>query len=87
MPSTIMVLIGGILEHIILPYPPELIVLSLSTETVFAILLSPVIVTSLIISSLNGRTPWENSFQSNWRFALLFYIVSQVYIQFMVWLM
>jgi len=82
MPSTIMVLMAGILQTITLPYSPELIVLSLSTGTVFAVLLSPLIVPSIIISSLNGRSSWKNSFQSNWKFALLFYIITQVYIQF-----
>ncbi|MET3504204.1 hypothetical protein [Halalkalibacter oceani] len=84
MPSTVMVLVGGILQHIPLPYPPELIVLALTTGSVFAVLLSPMIVPAIVLSGENGRSPLKNSLFSQWKFALLFYICTQAYIQAIV---
>lgn len=85
MPSTVMVLVGGILQHIPLPYPPELIVLALATGSVFAVLLSPMIVPAIVLSGENGRSPLKNSLISQWKFALLFYICTQAYIQAAIW--
>src|SRR5699024_9708019 len=40
-PLTVMVLVAGILESMALPYPPELIVLAITSGSVLSILLSP----------------------------------------------
>lgn len=85
-PLTVMVLLGGIVQSIDLPYPPELILLSLTMGSVITILLSPLVIPVIIISNENGRTPWQNAFKSNWAYAIVFYFVVETYAQCMLWL-
>src|SRR5699024_4049686 len=83
-PLTVMVLVAGILHSLALPYPPELIVLAITSGSVISIILSPVIMPLIIISSLNGLSLFTNGIKYNWKFCLVFFIVTQIYIQFMV---
>lgn len=83
-PLTVMVLVAGILYSLALPYPPELIVLAITSGSVISIILSPVIMPLIIISSLNGLSLFTNGIKYNWKFCLVFFIVTQIYIQFMV---
>ncbi|MFC2949700.1 hypothetical protein [Virgibacillus sediminis] len=80
-PLTVMVLVGGILESIHLPYPPELIVLSITTGSAISILLSPLIMPLIILSGANGLSGFKNGILFNWKYALVLYIGVQIYIQ------
>lgn len=83
-PLTVMVLVGGILESISLPHAPELIVLSVTSGSAISIMLSPLIMPVIILSSINGLSPIKNGFRFNYKYALAFYVMVQVYIQTMV---
>lgn len=83
-PMTVMVLVGGILESIDLPYPPELVVLAITSGSSISILLSPLIMPLIIISSKTGMSAWKNGFGYNWKFAIVVYVVVQIYIQLMI---
>lgn len=83
-PLTVMVLVAGVLNNIALPYPPELMVLAITSGSVISILLSPVIMPVIVLSSSNGMSGFKNGLQFNWLFALCFYIIVQFYIQVML---
>ncbi|SDY26209.1 hypothetical protein [Salimicrobium album] len=80
-PLTVMVLVAGILTSIDLPYPPELIVLSVTTGSVISIILSPIILPAIALSGSNGINSFRNSIVYNWKFSLVFYAAAQVYVQ------
>jgi hypothetical protein len=83
-PMTVMVLVGGILETVHLPYPPELTVLAITSGSAISILLSPLIMPVIIISSANKLSPLKNGLGFNWKFAIVLYVVVQIYIQLMI---
>jgi len=83
-PLTVMVLVAGILSSLNLPYPPELIVLSITSGSVISILTSPVIMPVITLSASNGLSLFTNGIKFNWKFSILFYIVVQIYLQTMV---
>lgn len=83
-PLTVMVLVAGILHSLALPYPPELIVLAITSGSVISILLSPVIMPLIVLSASNGLSLFTNGIKFNWKYCLVFYIVTQLYIQFMI---
>src|SRR5699024_11197335 len=83
-PLTVMVLVGGIFESISLPYSPELIVLAITSGNAISIMLSPLIMPVIILSSINGLSPIKNGFRFNYKYAIAFYVMVQVYIQTMV---
>lgn len=83
-PLTVMVLMAGILNSLALPYPPELIVLAITSGSVISILISPMIMPLIILSATNGLSLFTNGIKFNWKFSILFYIVTQLYIQFMI---
>lgn len=83
-PMTAMVLIGGILQSIQLPYPPELIVFALTLGSAMAFVSSPFMVAVILLGSHNGRTIMQNSLYGNWMFALVIYAVGQAYLQLML---
>ncbi|MFD1848815.1 hypothetical protein [Oceanobacillus bengalensis] len=80
-PLTVMVLVGGILETINLPYPAELIVLAVTSGSTISILLSPLIMPVIILSSMNGQSALKNGIGYNWKFAIVIYVLAQVWIQ------
>lgn len=80
-PLTVIVLVAGILENIELPYPPELIVLSMTSGSVISVLLSPLILPIIVLSTSNGLGVIKNGFSFNWAYALVFYILVQLYLQ------
>ncbi|WP_163536991.1 hypothetical protein [Gracilibacillus sp. YIM 98692] len=86
-PLTVMVLVGGILQSIQLPYPPELIVLAISSGSAISILLSPLIMPLIALSSVNGLNPVKNGLQFNWKYGLTLYIMVQVYIQVRIFIL
>lgn len=83
-PLTVMVLVAGILESLNLPYPPELIVLSITSGSVISILISPVLMPLIVLSDSNGLNLFTNGIKSNWKYAFAFFIVTQIYIQIMM---
>lgn len=80
-PLTVMVLVGGVLQGVSIPYPPELVVISLTSGSVISILLSPFILPVIIMSGTNGLSVFKNGFKFNFIYALAFYLLVQAYIQ------
>jgi len=83
-PLTVMVLVAGILDSMALPYPPELIVLAITSGSVLSILLSPVIMPLIVLSASNGLSLFTNGIKFNWKYCIVFYIIVQIYLQLMV---
>lgn len=80
-PLTVMVLIAGIVKSIHLPYPPEVVVLAMTLGSALSVLISPLVLPVLFLSSVNGASPFKNSVQQNWSFAIAFYFIVELYIQ------
>lgn len=80
-PLTVMVLIAGIVKSIQLPYPPELIVLAMTLGSSLSVLVSPLVIPVLFLSSVNNISPVKNSIKQNWLFAIGLYFIVQLYIQ------
>src|SRR5699024_7042129 len=85
-PLTVMVLVAGILESLALPYPPELIVLAVTSGSAISILLSPVIMPVIALSAVNGLSLFTNGIKFNWKYSIVLYSVIQLYIQMMVYI-
>src|SRR5699024_4865108 len=85
-PLTVMVLVAGILESMALPYPPELIVLAITSGSVISILVSPLIMPVIVLSAANKLSLITNGFKFNVIYAIVFYVVVQIYIQAMVYI-
>lgn len=83
-PLTVMVLVAGILDSMALPYPPELIVLAITSGSVLSILLSPVIMPLIVLSASNGLSLFTNGIKFNWKYSIVFYLIVQIYLQLMV---
>lgn len=83
-PLTVMVLVGGILQSVSLPYPPELVVLSLTCGSVIAILLSPFVLSVIVLSGTNGLSVFKNGMKFNLIYAGVFYLLVQTYLQLVV---
>ncbi|MCF3944360.1 hypothetical protein [Oceanobacillus alkalisoli] len=83
-PLTVMVLVGGILGSLQLPYPPEIIVLAVTSGSAISILLSPLIMPVITLSGANGLSGFKNGIVFNWKYALVLYVVVQIYVQLMV---
>jgi len=83
-PLPVMVLVAGILKGVALPYPPELIVLAITSGSVISIILSPFVIPVIILSSVNGLSSIRNGIQFYLKFAIAFYFIVQVFIQTMV---
>ncbi|OZU88051.1 hypothetical protein CIL03_13025 [Virgibacillus indicus] len=84
-PLTVMVLVGGILESIPLNYPPEVIVLAITSGSAISILLSPLIMPLIVLSSENGLNAFKNGIRFNWKYASVLYVMVQVYVQLRIW--
>src|SRR5699024_1555243 len=80
-PLTVMVLVAGIVSEMNLPYPPELIVLAVTSGSVISSILLPVIMSVIILSASNGLNILTNGLKANWKFSIAFYIIVQLYIQ------
>lgn len=85
-PLTVMVLIAGILESLSLPYPPELIVLAITSGSAISILLSPLILPLIVLSGSNGLNSYKNGIGFNLMFAIMLYVIVQIYIQMMIYM-
>lgn len=83
-PLTVMVLIAGILESLALPYPPELIVMAITSGSAISILLSPLILPVIVLSGSNGLSVYKNGVGFNLSYAFVIYVVVQIYIQTMI---
>ncbi|HSI67193.1 MAG TPA: hypothetical protein VK947_07245, partial [Planococcus sp. (in: firmicutes)] len=83
-PLPVIVLVTGILESVALPYPPELIVLAVTSGSVISIILSPFVMPVIILSGVNGLSGIKNGLRFNLKFAIAFYIMVQVFIQSMI---
>ncbi|MFB4169388.1 hypothetical protein [Virgibacillus sp. JSM 102003] len=84
-PLTVMVLVAGILESISLPYPPELVVLSITSGSAISILISPLIMPVIILSGTNGLSGYKNGIKFNLKYAIALYVMVQLYVQFVVY--
>lgn len=84
-PLTVMVLVAGILESMSIPYPPELIVLAITSGSAISIVLSPLIMPVIVLSASNGLSMFTNGIKFNYKFAIVLYIMVQAYIQSMVY--
>lgn len=82
-PLTVMVLVAGILGSMNLPYPPELIVLAVTSGSVISTLISPVIMPVIVLSGSNGLSLFTNGVKFNWKYAIAFYFFVQIYLQTM----
>lgn len=80
-PLPVIVLVTGILEGANLPYSPELVVLAVTSGSVISIMLSPFLMPVIILSSMNGLKGIRNGFRFNWKYAIAFYLMTQVFIQ------
>ncbi|GGF27129.1 hypothetical protein GCM10010954_27710 [Halobacillus andaensis] len=80
-PLPVLVLVGGVLQNVALPYPPELLVLSITSGSVISALLSPFILPAIVLSSENGLSIFKNGFQFNILYAVAFYLFVQAYLQ------
>lgn len=85
-PLTVIVLVGGVLQGVDVSYPPELIILSLTSGSVISVLLSPFVMPVIMMSSVNGLSVYRNGFGFNIGFAVAFYLMVQLYLQLVVWL-
>ncbi|RDW17532.1 hypothetical protein CWR48_13480 [Oceanobacillus arenosus] len=83
-PLTVMALVGGILGSLNLPYPPEIIVLTVTSGSAISILLSPLIMSVITLSGANGLNGFKNGIGFNWKYAIALYVVVQVYVQLMI---
>lgn len=83
-PLTVLALVGGILGNLDLPYPPEIIVLAVTSGSAVSILLSPLIMPVITLSAVNGLSGLKNGIRFNWKYALAIYIVVQIYVQLVV---
>lgn len=80
-PLPVIVLVTGILEGATLPYPPELIVLAVTSGSVISVILSPFVMPVIILSSLNGLSGIRNGIHFNLKYAIAFYVMIQIFIQ------
>lgn len=80
-PLPVIVLVTGVLEAIPFPYPPELVVLAVTSGSVISIILSPFVMPVIILSSVNGLSGIRNGLQFNLKFAVAFYMMVQLFIQ------
>lgn len=83
-PLTVIVLVSGILQGVDLPYPPEIVVLGITSGSVISIMLSPLILPSIILSSVNRLSIIKNGLMFNYKYAIAFYIMVQIYLQLFV---
>ncbi|WP_112181948.1 MULTISPECIES: hypothetical protein [Paraliobacillus] len=86
-PLTVIVLVAGILENVNLVYPAELVVLAMTSGSVISVILSPVVLPVIILSSTNKLSIVKNGIIFNWSYAIAFYILVQGYIQVMWYFM
>ncbi|PPA69126.1 hypothetical protein [Jeotgalibacillus proteolyticus] len=80
-PLTVIVLVAGILQGVNVPYPPELIVLGITSGSVISIMLSPLVLPTIVLSSVNRLSIVKNSIVFNYKYAIAFYGMTQVYMQ------
>src|SRR5699024_4954266 len=82
-PTQVIVLNGSIFNNLGLPYSTKIIVLTNTSGNVISILISPVIMPLIVLSASNGLSLFTNGFKFNWKYSLVFYAVTQLYIQLM----
>ncbi|TGB04952.1 hypothetical protein [Halobacillus salinus] len=83
-PLTVIVLVSGILQGVELPYPPEIVVLGITSGSVISIMLSPLILPSIILSSVNKLSIIKNGLLFNYKYAIAFYVMVQIYLQLFI---
>ncbi|TDL31084.1 hypothetical protein E2R51_14915 [Jeotgalibacillus sp. S-D1] len=83
-PLTVIVLVSGILQGVEVPYPPELIVLGITSGSVISIMLSPLVLPTIVLSAVNRLSIVKNSIMFNYKYAIAFYGMTQVYLQSVV---
>lgn len=83
-PLTVIVLVSGILQGVELPYPPEIVVLGITSGSVISIMVSPLILPSIILSSVNKLSIVKNGLMFNYKYAIVFYLMVQLYLQLVV---
>src|SRR5690625_5051352 len=71
-PLTVMVLVAGILEHMAIPFPPELIVLAISSVSAISIVISSLIIPVIVLIASYVLSLWKTDLQYNYNFAIAF---------------
>ncbi|PAV28392.1 hypothetical protein CIL05_17315 [Virgibacillus profundi] len=80
-PLTSMVLVGGLINSLSIDFIPELLVLSLTVGSAISIMMSPIGVSVIMLSTVSNIGKLELSLKSNYTYCLFIYLFSQVYIQ------
>lgn len=80
-PLPVIVLVTGVLESAVLPFPPELVVLAVTSGSVISIILSPFVMPVIILSSVNGLSGIRNGLRFNLKYAIAFYVMIQLLVQ------
>lgn len=83
-PLTVIVLVAGILENVDLPYPAELVVLSMTSGSVISVLLSPLILPIIVLNTSNKLGLLKNGFSFNLVYSIVFYFIVQIYLQIII---
>lgn len=86
-PLTVMVLVGGILQSFQFPYPPELMLAALTLGSAISLMISPLVIPIIVLSGANKLSVFTNSLKYNLGYAVVLYIVFQIYIQGMAWIL
>ncbi|KPH77834.1 hypothetical protein [Oceanobacillus caeni] len=63
------------------PYAKELVVLAITSGSTISILLSPLIMPVIVLSSENGLSSLKNGIRFNWKYAVVIYVLVQAYVQ------
>ncbi|MEH7246867.1 hypothetical protein V7114_08820 [Neobacillus niacini] len=79
-PSGSIILVAGLIQNITFSYSNGTILLALTFGTVLSVLLSPLSVPGVLLSTINGLRPWENSIKNNFYYATVFFVIAEIYI-------
>ncbi|MGF7184631.1 nitrogen fixation-related uncharacterized protein [Desulfitispora alkaliphila] len=81
-PIPAMVLLATIINDVPYGYSPELVTLSLLLGVAITLIIAPVTIPLLMMSSLNRYSLFDNGFKANIIFGIIFLVVGQMVIQY-----
>lgn len=84
-PLASMVLVLGIIQGIALPYPETLTLIALTLGVSISIMISPLNIPGLLLSSENGYSSYTNTFHQNKGYVLVLFVLVELIIQ-CIWL-
>lgn len=79
-PSASMIMVVEFVNKLPYDYSNSTVLLSLTLGTAISVLISPIAVPGVLLSSINGQRPWQNSIQKNLYYAIVFFCISEIYI-------